>query len=338
MGVKTPVDMHIHTNASDGMLEPVEVLSLIRKTDIKTFSVTDHDSVAALDEMNRRAKIFEMRLINGVELSSEYNGRDLHFLGYFINHHNKRFLDYLYLFRRRRYQRAEEIVGKLFKLGYKLSIDRISEMAGNGPLGRPHIADAMVEKRYVVSRAEAFDRFLGDDGPVYVEKYRITPEEVIALIHSIGGGAFLAHPGLSRVTEQEIKDIMPMGLDGIEILHPGHSEEDIELYTKLAKKYKLQTSGGSDFHGNPEKDEPLGTYVIDQSDVDKIEKYCDIQRDKWILPEEPDEDEELKKLEEEDLKKDIEAAVDMAAEDDEEFEVEDDEEGDGEDIDEDEEK
>jgi len=288
MKIKNPVDLHIHTNASDGLLEPADILARIRNAGIETFSVTDHDSVAAVDEMKRRAAIFGLKLVHGVELSAEYEGRELHFLGYFIDHHNKRFLDYLYLFRRRRSQRAEEMLIRLAKLGIEISIERVAELARNGPVGRPHIADAMVEKNIVASRDEAFDKYLHDNSSVYVEKYRITPDEVIDLIHSIGGTAILAHPGLSKATDQVITSLIDKGLDGIEVIHPRHSPEEQKHYIDLAEKLGILISGGSDFHGDPDKDEKLGEHVIDLSVVKCIEEYCVEKREQWIRGEESD--------------------------------------------------
>jgi len=285
MNITIPVDMHIHTTASDGFWEPLRILAELKKIGIKTFGITDHDSIVSLDEMNRRARIYEMELINGVELSAEYEGRDLHFLGYFINHHNKRFLDYLYLFRRRRYQRAQEMIDKLAKLNIKISIDKVVALSRNGPVSRPHIADAMVEKGYVSSRNEAFYKYLRDDGPVYVEKYRIASEEVIDLIHSIGGAAFLAHPGLSKASDDTVRYLVGLGLDGLEVIHPRHTNSMVEHYTETAEKLNLLISGGSDFHGDPNRNESLGSSVVDISVVNRIKQYCEDKHKDWIVSE-----------------------------------------------------
>ncbi|MFC1477470.1 PHP domain-containing protein [candidate division KSB1 bacterium] len=282
MKITTPVDLHIHTNASDGFVEPIEVLTRLKNAGIMTFSVTDHDSVAALDALNRRSSLYQMRLINGVELSAEYQHQDVHFLGYFINHHNKRFLDYLYLFRRRRHQRAQEMVAKLGKLGVKISMNYVESLARNKPIGRPHIADALVNAGAVGSRDEAFEKYLRDDGPVYLEKYRISAKEVIDLIHSIGGGAFLAHPGLSLSSDEPVKTLVEMGLDGIEVIHPRHTPEQVKHYTSLASKLKMKISGGSDFHGDPRGDDVLGKYIIDIATLSEIEHYCDENRERWL--------------------------------------------------------
>ena len=275
-------DLHIHTTMSDGYLTPDELLLRLRNTDIGCISVTDHDSVAAIDVLNRRASMFKIRIIPGVELSAEFNGRDLHFLGYFINHHSKRFLDYLYLFGRRRFQRAQEMIDLLEKMGINISIDKVAESARNGPIGRPHLADMLIQGGWVKTRDEAFEKYLGNDGPVYVEKYRITAGEVISLIHSIGGAAFIAHPAL-QCDDKIIKELAKEGLDGIEVMHPKHTPEDIRHFTLLAKKLKLLTSGGSDFHGDPNSDIKLGDYFIDETKVNRIEEYCISKRAEWNI-------------------------------------------------------
>lgn len=273
-------DLHIHTTMSDGFLTPDELLVRLRDTDIGCVSVTDHDSVAAIDALNRRASMFKIRIIPGVELSAEFNGRDLHFLGYFINHHSKRFLDYLYLFRRRRFQRAQEMIDLLEKMGIDISIDKVAESAKNGPIGRPHLADVLIQGGWAKTRDEAFEKYLGNDGPVYVEKYRITAVEVINLIHSIGGASFVAHPAI-QCDDKTIKELAKEGLDGIEVTHPEHTLEDTQHFTSLAKKLRLLTSGGSDFHGDPNSDIKLGDCFIDEAEVNRIEKYCISKRAEW---------------------------------------------------------
>jgi len=274
-------DMHLHTSMSDGLLSPQELILKIKNAGITIFSITDHDTVAALDEMKRRSEFFGLTAVPGVELSAEYNNCDMHFTGYFINYHSKRFLDYLYLFRRRRFQRAQEILIKLIKLGITISMDRIAELAGNGPIGRPHLADAMIEVGAVDSRNEAFDKYLNKDGPVYVEKYRITAQEVIELIHSIGGAAFLAHPGINDL-EKTIPEIKELGLDGIEIIHPKHTEDQTKKFEALAGKMSLLTTGGSDFHGGEEDENNFGKFYVTEESVNRIRDYCDEHRSEWI--------------------------------------------------------
>ena len=280
----TTADLHLHTSMSDGLLSPQDLILKIKDAGITIFSVTDHDSVAALDEMKRRSEFFKLEAVPGVELSAEYKNRDMHFLGYFINYHSKRFLDYLYLFRRRRFQRAQEMVVKLKKLGITISMDRISALAGNGPIGRPHVADALIEAGSVNSREEAFLKYLGKNGPVYVEKYKITADEVIELIHSIGGAAFLAHPGLNDL-EEFIPELKDAGLDGIETIHPKHSKVQVKSLEKAAMDLSLLTSGGSDFHGDDDIDN-LGKYNIEPKIVDKIREYCEEHKSGWVIEEE----------------------------------------------------
>jgi len=282
-------DLHIHTNASDGFLTPAELILKLKDSGIKTFAVTDHDAVSAIDELKRRAEFYQLNIVTGVELSAEYKNKDLHFLGYFINHHSKRFLDYLYLFKRRRYQRAQEMLDRLNKISIQISIDEVVEKTGNGPIGRPHIADCMVEKEFVTSRDEAFQKYLNDEGEVYVAKYRIGADEVIDLVHSIGGAVFIAHPGISCDT-RTIKELCEMGLDGIETLHPKHPESKVKKLNSLAEELGILKCGGSDFHGDPNSVIKLGDYTIDEDSVKEIEQYCADNRSLWIVDEPEEED------------------------------------------------
>ncbi len=290
-------DLHLHTDSSDGLLSIQELFEKIKGKGFAAVAVTDHDSVAAIDQLNRRAEMHAIKVVPAVELSGEFEGLDIHILGYFIKHHNKRFLDYLYLFQRRRYQRVQEMIEKLEKLSIKIAIDRVSHFARNGPIGRPHVADALVEKGIVRSRNEAFKKYLNNDGPVYVEKYRITASEVIGLVHSIGGAAFVAHPGIS-CEDETIRKLAAEGMDGIEIVHPKHSAETQKRLKKLAKELSLLESGGSDFHGYPERDKDLGNYTIPYEYVEKIKQYCEDKREEWEYFEEESEAEERLDLDE----------------------------------------
>jgi len=280
--INTRADLHIHTNASDGILSPDELLYQIKNSGISIISITDHDSVASVDITNRRAERFGIQTIPGVELSAEYNGVDLHFLGYFIEHHSKRFLDYLYLFRRRRYQRAQEMVEKLYKLGIRIRFEQVVLAAGNGPIGRPHVADVLIQYGLVKSREDAFQKYLYNGGPVYVDKYCITAGEVIDLIHSIGGAAFIAHPGMS-CSDEIIIELLSAGLDGIEVVHPKHTQEMVVQYTAFADEHGLLKSGGSDFHGNSPNEAQIGEYTISTEYADRIKSYCEVKRNEWHI-------------------------------------------------------
>jgi predicted metal-dependent phosphoesterase TrpH len=278
-------DLHLHTDSSDGLLSPQELFEKIKKVGLTAVAVTDHDSVAAIDQFKRRTEMAAIKVVPAVELSGEFEGLDIHILGYCIKYHNKQFLDYLYLFQRRRYQRAQEMVEKFEKLGVTISIDRVSHFARNGPIGRPHIADALVENGIVRSRNEAFKKYLNNDGPVYVEKYKITASEVIELIHSIGGAAFVAHPGIS-CEDEIIYKLAAEGLDGIEVVHPKHSSQTQTRLKNLAKNLSLLECGGSDYHGYPERDKDLGNYTIPYEYVERIEQYCEDTREEWGYHEE----------------------------------------------------
>jgi hypothetical protein len=158
----------------------------------------------------------------------------------------------------------------------------VTAFANNGPIGRPHLADALIEGGFANDRDDAFDKFLKDDGPVYISKYRITPAEVFNLIHSIGGAAFLAHPGRD-CADRIIRELHLSGLDGLEIVHPRHTDEVVERFRRLAGDLSLLTSGGSDFHGGKKEEETIGKYCVSVDAVDRIEEYCIEKRKDWYL-------------------------------------------------------
>lgn len=244
----TSFDLHAHTTASDGQLTPTELVNLAQQIGLRVIGVTDHDTTGGVEEAQQAAGS-ALEVIPGVELSAEDEAGDVHTLGYFIDIHIASFQEKLERFRAGRYYRGQEIVKKLAALGMPLEWARIEAIANGGAIGRPHIARAMVEAHYVSSIQEAFDRYIDNDGPAYVPRTRLSPEEAIALIHEAGGAAVLAHPGLLDDYEAMIERLVPAGLDGVEVVYPRHSTE-VEVRTRLlADRYGLVMTGGSDFHG-----------------------------------------------------------------------------------------
>lgn len=242
------VDLHLHSTASDGTLSPQQLVQLASKLNLRTIAVTDHDSVEGITPARRAGTKTGVEVIPAVELSSDLDGRDIHFLGYFIDYKNKWLEDHLERLRQARYERALKMVEKLKEIGLEIPFQEVLETAGRGAVGRSHLATVMVRRGYIHSIQEAFDRYIGRDSPCYVEKYNYSCQDVINIIKKINGISVLAHPGLSHV-DNCIPEFINYGLIGLEIYHSEHSPEQVKHYRKLAKNYKLIVTGGSDCHG-----------------------------------------------------------------------------------------
>ena len=263
------VDLHIHTNQSDGLLPPEKVVQLAARAGLRTISITDHDEIGALAVAITNADQLGVEVIAGVELSVSHNGFDIHILGYLLDFHHPHLLEFLSYFQSERVRRVHRILEKLQAQGYAVPLETVLRKAGAGSIGRPHIADALVEAGHVSSYYEAFNRFIADGKPAFVPKVRISAAQAVAIIHEAQGLACLAHPG-QNLPEAVILDVIKAGVDGIEIVHPKHSLSQRELYKQLAKTYNLLETGGSDFHGGRKEDEKLGDYVIEYEKVEKL--------------------------------------------------------------------
>ena len=275
MGAKA--DLHMHTICSDGALSPYELIKKTKAEDLSIVSITDHDSVAAIPDAIEFGKEFGVEVISGVELSANFEDKEVHILGYFVDYKSQRLLDYLTFFRHERIKRAERIVAKLNSLHIPLKIEAVMEHAGTGSVGRPHIAAALVDEGITKSYQESFDRFIGNGGPAYERKFQFSPAEAVQLIASSGGLSFLAHPG-RFTTDGMLQHLIKAGIDGIEVIHPSHTPEHVLHYRGVVTEYFLLESGGSDFHGGKKNDNGvLGSYFIDEKKVDTMKQRLFLQ-------------------------------------------------------------
>jgi predicted metal-dependent phosphoesterase TrpH len=241
------VDLHSHTNASDGEHSPEELVALARQRGLTVLALTDHDTTAGIERALAAAdQSGDIELIPGVELSTDVPGHEIHILGYFVNWRDPEFQAMINKFRDGRVGRAEKIVAKLAELGAPISFSRVQEIAGDGAIGRPHIAQALVEAGHVPTMQAAFDRFLANDKPAYVEHYSLPPADAVKLILSAGGVPVLAHP---RGVEQYVPDLVKSGLLGLECYYPEYDEREQRALVDMARQYGLVATGGSDFHG-----------------------------------------------------------------------------------------
>lgn len=251
------VDLHTHSTASDGVLPPHDVVEAAHAAGLVAMALTDHDTVSGLVEARAAGERLGVRVVAGAELSAHLGGgEEIHLLALHIDRYGV-IADELARFRDDRVTRAEQMVARLRALGVPVSMDAVLREAGAGAVGRPHVARAVVAAGSATDVRDAFDRFLGDGRPANVEKPRLEAREAIALAHAAGGIAVWAHPGSSGRRER-VEPLVDAGLDGLEVLHPRHSGEDMSRLSALAEHFDLVTSGGSDWHGPTDAWRTLG--------------------------------------------------------------------------------
>jgi predicted metal-dependent phosphoesterase TrpH len=244
------VDLHIHSTASDGKLSPETIVAKAAELGLKVIALTDHDTVDGIPPALEAAKKFpELRLIPGVEISTDLADGEAHILGYFIDYTDRELGSALERFRNSRQGRARGMVDKLRNLGIDIDWRRVQEIAGEGSIGRPHIARAMLEKKYITRFEEAFDKYIGHGGIAYVEREKMTPEEAVELILRSRGLPVLAHPFTVSDPEAMIKKLKTVGLVGIEAYYKDNTATQTGATLGLAKKYGLIATGGTDYHG-----------------------------------------------------------------------------------------
>lgn len=247
--MNSTVDLHMHSTASDGTLSVDELMQLAAKVGLQTLALTDHDTTAGLDRAVEIGTALKMEIIPGIELSADFGGKEVHILGYFIQYHDQTFQTQLEKFRFNRYGRAQAILQKLDELGMPLAWERILEIAGDAAPQRPHIAEALKERGYVSSIKEAFDLYISNSGPAYVHSERVTIEQAVQLITSVGGLAVVAHPTYTPDINAVVETAAKAGASGIETHYGLYTEETVADILKLARQYDLVATGGSDFHG-----------------------------------------------------------------------------------------
>ena len=261
-------DLHIHSHCSDGFQSPTAVVEEACNAGLVAVSLTDHDTVAGVDEAVAAGERLGVRVIPGIEFSAHMDEREVHILAYFLDRRDARLLEHTERLREYRRARGVAIVERLNTLGVQVTIDDVLRKANGGLLGRPHIAAAMVERGAVANKELAFDLYIGDRKPADVPKPRIPYDALISMVHRLGGVTVLAHPGKST-SEAVVAQLAAAGMDGIEVFHPAHQPPQIEHYTEMAERYNLLPSGGSDSHGEPEGAR-IGDYGIGTEAVDAL--------------------------------------------------------------------
>jgi 3',5'-nucleoside bisphosphate phosphatase len=271
------VDLHVHTTASDGLLTPTAVVDAALDLHLSFISITDHDSVAGVEEAIRAAQDGSLGVIAGVELSVHGpDDTDVHLLGYLFDHLSRPFLEALRELRGARLDRARRMVERLAAAGHEVDMARVLTLAGDGSVGRAHVARALVQAGSVESMEQAFAELIGREGPFYVPKVTLTATEAVAVIHRAGGVAVIAHPGIGG--EGALLPLIEAGLDGIEAFHAEHTQPQRDHFASLAHRYGLVATGGSDFHGPGLRSASLGAGGCPLGAVEELRHRATISR------------------------------------------------------------
>jgi len=243
-----------------------------QKYDVQCLAVTDHDTVEGVAPCQALAAEYDVDIIPGIELSAEENRRDVHILGYFLNIEDSRLLDRIRRFQEARVARIKKMIEKLAELGVTgIDFSEVAALTRSNSVGRMHLALVLAQKGLVYDIKEAFDKYIGEDGPAYVPKWKFTPIEAIQLIKDVGGVAVLAHPMVTSCDEI-IPSLVKSGLGGMEVFYPNSSSEAIRFYSKLAQKHNLVATGGSDSHGRVKPATHIGTVKVPCEVVEELRR------------------------------------------------------------------
>ncbi len=276
----TLIDLHLHTTASDGRCTPGELVERAAQASLAVLAVTDHDTTAAIDEVQRLAAGRGIEAISGIEITALDEGRDLHVLGYFLDPRNEALDRFLAAQRAARLARAEAIGARLAALGMPVDLGPVFARAAadsRRSIGRPLVARAMVDAGYVADTREAFDRWLGAGCPAFMPRSGAPPDVVVAIIHEAGGLASLAHPGKLR-REPRIAPLAEAGLDAIEVFHPDHDATLVDRYLAVAREFGLLVTGGSDFHGDPAHGLEPGSITLPAVEFERLRRAAHDRR------------------------------------------------------------
>ena len=262
-------DLHVHSTASDGTSTPQELVAAALARELDVLAIADHDSVQGLSAAFTAAAGTQLTIVPAVELSAVSDGVDVHILAYFVDHTDPQLLAELVELRAARARRAAAMVESLAEAGYRVTLERVSALAGDGAVGRSHIARALVATGDAESVADAFERLVGRECPFYVPKVSRSPEVVVARMRELNAVPVLAHPGVTGV-DHLIPQLVDAGLLGIEAYHADHTVDQREHYAELAVSLGVLATGGSDFHGTAARNPELGSVDIPTEAVEAL--------------------------------------------------------------------
>ncbi len=267
------IDLHSHTVHSDGQRTPAELFAEAAAAGIAVLSVTDHDTVSGLAECALAAQANGLRLVPGIELSCDLHGREVHILGHFLDPDSPALRALAGEMQDERRERMVRMVARAAELGLRgVTLELVTSFSGGETLGRPHLARALIKTGHASSMKDAFDRYLKDDGLLFVDRRRLPAKDGIALLHQAGGTASVAHPGANEVQRGELKILADQGLDAVEANHPEHVPTQVDAYTRWAEENKMLITAGSDYHGPAvQADRKLGDRYLSTERFQKLE-------------------------------------------------------------------
>jgi predicted metal-dependent phosphoesterase TrpH len=265
------VDLHTHTVASDGTLWPRELVAEAARRGVRVLAVTDHDSTDGLAEAIEAARAHPpLHIVPGIEINCDVEGAEIHVLGYGMDYEAEWFQDFCRAQREERRARVHRTAERLAELGLPIDVERVFALVQEGSAGRPHIARVMLERGYVKTVREAFDRYLATGKPAHVPRRKLTPEDAVRLLRRAGGAPVFAHPGLAE-RDELIPSMVEAGLMGIECYYSEHSPAQRGGYLDLCRQYDLVATGGSDFHGPQVRAATLGHPTVPMAAWDALQ-------------------------------------------------------------------
>ncbi len=260
------IDMHVHTNASDGVLSPEKVIRRAMRNGLSGIAITDHDTVTGALSVDLLNIPNNFTVIKGIEFSTIQNNKEIHILGYYLDIEDPKLKNLLTNIQKFRSDRIYKILEKLKRFNIVLEYQEVQGEEPPESIGRPHVAKALIKRGFARDISEAFDRYLAKGRLAYVEHYKLETKEAIDLIKDLGGFSVLAHPGL--LSDRDIFSVLEKGIEGIEVYHPKHSRFATTKLYELAKYRKLIITGGSDFHDfSSSKGNDIGSHTIS---IDRI--------------------------------------------------------------------
>lgn len=265
-------DLHLHTTFSDGTERPERVVELARAAGLSVMAITDHDNVDAWPIAAPVARRHGIELISGIEMSASAEGLEVHLLGFFLDLENDVLRRHLVEQQARRVERVHEMVRRLERVGVRITAAEILQLAGEGTVGRPHVARVLLKHGYISTMAEAFTTYIGPNNPGFVQGSPLPPAHIIRVIRSAGGVPVLAHPVYLK-RDDLIEDFVRDGLAGIEVHHSGHTPEMRAHYGRLADRLGLLKTGGSDFHGDSKEGLPVGASTVSEEAVEALRTW-----------------------------------------------------------------
>jgi predicted metal-dependent phosphoesterase TrpH len=291
--VFSTLDLHTHSTASDGRLSPGKLVEKSAAVGLEVIALTDHDTVAGLDEAWAAARTLQVTFIPGVEISTTHSGGECHILGYFLDYRSPALQELLQQFRESRLTRGHDMVKRLAELGLPLSWQRVQELTQGGTITRAHVAEALLEAKLVSTRQEAFDRYIGHGRPAYISRFKLMPEEAVRLIRQVHGIPVLAHPTYAEPAldwQAPVEALIPWpfleglvqaGLLGLEVYYGAYSSETMDRLAAIAAHYGLIPTGGSDFHGHDEHP-PLGCAPVPASVLPNLLRAARTMESPWM--------------------------------------------------------